>query len=223
MGATSLPHVQVYRYDEWPDTEQGIEMEFRLIYQGHLPAQAQSRTRPAEKHAIRKVFHPQLAQQWHAHPGLRVFADSPGVANDPRNPSMLHVMANRYDRCGFRFLPLIDPHFGSVACALDILFLRRDQPGDLIKHGGDIDNRIKVLFDALKMPTECNELAGAQPAPDEDPFFCLLADDKLITEVKVTTDRLLTPIGDGERLHDVHLVVHVRTVRLGPSVNWSFT
>jgi hypothetical protein len=101
-----------------------------------------------------------------------------------------------------------------VACALDILFLRRDEPGSLIKSGGDIDNRIKVLFDAMRIPQASEELKGTRPDQDEEPFFCLLEDDRLITEVKVTTDKLLAPCGLGERVNDVHLVIHVRTLVL---------
>lgn len=218
-SSAAVPRSQVYRYDTWPDDERGIEMEFRLIYQGRLPAQNQSSTRPKEKHVVRRALHPQLVQLWKTHPGLRGFTESPGGGA----PVMIHAMAKRYERCGFRFLPLIHEGFGSLACALDILFLRRDQPGDLVKDGGDIDNRIKVLFDGLKVPKHCEELAGALPDVGEDPLFCLLEDDKLITEVKITTDRLLTPLRDAEGINDVHLIIHVRTVKLGGSVNWSFT
>jgi hypothetical protein len=122
-------------------------------------------------------------------------------------------MADKFKRCGFRFLPLMNDYFGSLGCALDILFLRRDQPGDLIKYGGDIDNRIKVLFDALRMP-DTQELDGQNPDQHEDPFSCLLQDDKQITEVNITTDRLLTPQTAGEDINDVHLTIHVKTLSL---------
>ncbi len=105
-------------------------------------------------------------------------------------------------------------YFGSLACGLDILFLRRDQPGDLIRHGGDIDNRIKVLFDALRMPQDAQELTAQKPDEGEDPFFCLLQDDKQIIEINITTDRLLTPQTAGENINDVHLIIHVKTVSL---------
>jgi threonine synthase len=81
-----------------------------------------------------------------------------------------------------------------------------------VKTGGDIDNRIKVLFDALRMPKIGEFDAETPPAPDEAPFFCLLQDDSLITEIKVTTDRLLTPLQTEEDSDDVHLVIHVRTI-----------
>src|SRR6266849_6098917 len=53
---------------------------------------------------------------------------------------------------GKQFVPLVRQSL-ALACSLDILFLRREEPGSLILQGGDIDNRIKTLFDALKMPT----------------------------------------------------------------------
>jgi hypothetical protein len=115
---------------------------------------------------------------------------------------------------GFRFLPLVNSYFGET-CRLDILFLRCDIPGNLIQHGGDIDNRLKVLFDALRMPLNVAELAGAVPtADDADPFYCLLQDDKLVTEFSVMTDRLLTPKQTDKHEHDVHLILHVTTIPL---------
>ena len=49
----------------------------------------------------------------------------------------------------------------------------------------------KTLFDALRMPKNLGETGKVAPQADESPFFCLLEDDRLITEVRVTTDRLL--------------------------------
>jgi len=80
----------------------------------------------------------------------------------------------------------------------------------LIHSGGDIDNRLKVLFDGLRVPENSSEVAGAVKSPDEDPyFFCLLEDDALITDVAVTTDTLLTPCPIGQE-NDVHLVIKVK-------------
>jgi hypothetical protein len=93
---------------------------------------------------------------------------------------------------------------------LDILFLRRANPGDIVGHGGDVDNRIKTLFDALRVPSNGGEIPGdARPEPSEDPFFCLLEDDALITDIRVTTDRLLRPLSVSESETDVFLVIHV--------------
>lgn len=82
----------------------------------------------------------------------------------------LETLASRYTRNGFRFVPLV--HSGvNLVCGLDVLFLRRDNPGALIRSGGDIDNRIKVLLDALKMPKDGSELGTAIPGENEIHFF----------------------------------------------------
>jgi hypothetical protein len=135
---------------------------------------------------------------------------------DVRDP-IRESVHNKYLRCGYRFVPLIGGFFEDVACSLDILFLRRDAPGNLVKSGGDIDNRIKTLLDGLRMPSDCGQVEKMPPEDGEDPFYCLLLDDSLITEIRVTTDRLLTPLEDGEGIHDVHLVIHVKTVTTGRS------
>jgi hypothetical protein len=88
---------------------------------------------------------------------------------------------------------------------LNILFLRREEPGSVVTQGGDIDNRLKTLFDALRIPLTAGELpTGFAPGPDEKPFHCLLESDALITQVGVVTDRLLTL---GDQSH-VSLVIH---------------
>jgi hypothetical protein len=160
------------------------------------------------QHRIRKVLHPQLRELWRADRYLRKYYLESEVEGRRRSD----VLAGNYARCGYRFLPLVGSAAGDDACALDILFLRRDQPGDLVKHGGDIDNRMKVLLDALRLPIECDELCGDKPTADEDPFFCLLTDDMLITELRIVTDRLLTPVLPGEHLNNVYLVIHVKSI-----------
>lgn|SRR2546425_4871760 len=134
----------------------------------------------------------------------------------PLGKPWVHFLAEEYTRCGFRFVPLVRKD-SAFSCSLDILFLRRDNPGNLVCSGGDIDNRIKVLFDALRIIDNRSELGTANPipAPGEDPFFCLLEDDNLITDVKITTDRLLVPVQSEENIHDVELVIHVKLTAPG--------
>jgi hypothetical protein len=211
-----LPNVRRWAFEPWPTVPaSGVEMEFRLVYSGRLPAASQSDTRVREKHAIRRVFSKQLAELWRTNPRLMraVTLSSSDLGSHYRMGGVLDVGPQRvdiFDRCGRRFLPLVNNSTG-VGCALDILFLRRDQPGSLISSGGDIDNRLKVLFDSLRLPSNEREVFG-DPAEEDNPFYCLLEDDRLITEVKVTTDRLLLPPDGDEHLNDVRLVIHVKTV-----------
>ncbi len=129
----------------------------------------------------------------------------------PNTKTWVEHIADDHQKFGGRFVPLVSKA-GGFTCTLDILFLRRDNPGNIIKHGGDIDNRLKVLLDGLRMPDSPEEMGGFSFDPDEDPFYTLLEDDKLITNISVTTDRLLEPAVNEESVHDVALVIKATIV-----------
>jgi hypothetical protein len=98
----------------------------------------------------------------------------------------------------------VNDHLGLFA-EIDIVFLRPGEPGKAIQ-GGDVDNRLKTLFDALRRPLESNQIPnGVVPQAGEDPFFCLLEDDQLISKISVCTDRLL----DSKDANEVVLLLHV--------------
>jgi hypothetical protein len=80
------------------------------------------------------------------------------------------------------FTSIVHPDFGFRA-KLDILMLKPELPGQIIT-GGDIDNRLKTLFDALTRPRHGQDIPpNWTPAPDEQPLHCLLEDDALISSV----------------------------------------
>ena len=88
------------------------------------------------------------------------------------------------------FAPLIS----NTACEIDVALLRQEAPGQLLGDGGDLDNRMKTLFDALRKPsTREAQQAKIAPLPDDEPIHCLLQDDGLVLKVSVETDRLLRP------------------------------
>ena len=97
---------------------------------------------------------------------------------------------------------------------MHVLFLRHDIPGSAIQ-AGDIDNRIKTLIDALRLPQNKNELVEADehPGEGEDPFFCLLEDDNQVSSFAVETDTLLDPPDGPNEGRSVKLIV---TVELRP-------
>jgi hypothetical protein len=95
---------------------------------------------------------------------------------------------------------------------------------DYVLQGGDIDGRIHVLFDGLRMFRDGNDLPSRDAAPDadENPFFCLLQDDTLVSDVKIGTGGLLLlPNQKQAGKHDVYLQI---TVRLNPTQpnTWSW-
>lgn len=186
-------------------------MHFRLTYTGPLMSHqdgARQSARALHVHAIRKVFHLQLSALWRLHPVLRKERRSKmGVAGTDKQVFPLE---------GFSFDALVTQRSGLI-CALDVLMLRVGEPGAVIY---DLDNRLKTIFDALRMPKGADELGAGSarpqvPASDgsESPFYVLLEDDKLITHVSVESDILLEPVAvPGSQDSGVRLVLGV-TVR----------
>lgn len=190
--------------ERWPDG--GESMKFHLVVRGSLPSN--KRGTVDAKQRIRREIHSQLSTLFDTHPTLANLGGSPG---------RVEAVADDYQRCGFRFVPLVR-EANSMACSLDIVLLRRDEPHRVMSGSGDLDGRVKTLIDGLRMPQQCSELGGAGPEDDEDPFFVLLEDDRLIYDIRVTSDRLLVPADPGERHRDVVALirVHVTTI-VGPS------
>jgi len=214
-----LPHRVVLLDDPHNQPDEGCFMQFRLTYEGLLlatqrdPLTSQQDKRGNHKHDIRQAFHSQLKRLWEIVPHLRdgsgsgpsalVMGETP-LARDITSVSERHCLY------GWNFVPLVTQEL-NLLCGLDILFLRPDRPGVVLR-SGDIDNRLKTLFDALRIP-EANESYHARGRrSDEHPFFCLLEDDKLITKVSVETDQLLQFVTPRRDTNEVRLVITV-TIR----------
>jgi hypothetical protein len=164
-------------------------VEFRLLDQGPL----RSNGGVEDKLLIRRQFHPQLRRLWAEHPVLNGECECIGAQSmaQSREEAIRIGIKHFADATlnGFTFLPLAKERF-FLRCSLDVLFLRREKPSKVFMQG-DIDNRLKTLFDAVKMPRCGQEIGREVPAPDEDPFYVLLQDDAMIADVSVTIDRLL--------------------------------
>ncbi|HEX4007439.1 MAG TPA: hypothetical protein VHX60_14785 [Acidobacteriaceae bacterium] len=202
--------------DPMPVSDNGA-VRFRLLYSGD---QLVAGGNASAKHVIRKKFHPQLRVLWETHPLLRDMAIRFGAVSlseagrFEQQPDIekaaircyLEEVGTRYARGNFHFVPLIDADV-PMRVSIDILFLRRDQQ-PLIKQGGDIDNRLKTLFDALRVPDTTDGLGGG-PDEGEDPFFVLIQDDAMISEVRVSTDNLLLLPDKPVDAKDAFLVIDV--------------
>jgi hypothetical protein len=175
-----------------------------LFAQNNRNSPAQRGARAKHKHEIRKRFHPQLKRLWSITRNLDERLVEGTLATSYREE-----LANRFSRDGYRFCPLVTNALG-VFCTLNILFLRADEPGALIQ-SGDMDNRLKTLFDALCMPKDQMQLGGyTTPEIDENPFYCLLEDDRLINNLTIETDTLLEPLGGSYDVNDARLIISVR-------------
>jgi hypothetical protein len=183
-------------------------MEFRLLYRGPLKATGSKE----DKHEIRRKLHPQLKELWNHEPLKSLLYADRYLATpiSEEKYGKLQVTEHLIRVGEYRFIPLVRQEFDLFA-KVDVLLLRPEPAGAIVKPGGDIDNRLKTLFDALRMPIEENEIPnGAAPEPGEDPFYCLLKDDVLITSVAVETDRLLDYDSQHEGPSTVSLVIRVQ-------------
>jgi hypothetical protein len=170
-------------------------MEFALHYRGKLSPKATA----AEKHRIRQHFHPQLKKLW----------------EDPDSPLKcypLHLQRDAIQQVGaFQFAPFVCK-WANLLAELEITLLRPEPPGGIVQYGGDIDNRLKTLFDAMAIPSQLQQLPpNAEPAAGENPFFCVLDDDRRITGLTIHTERLWEPVTSPD---EVELLLLVRTTRI---------
>jgi len=189
-----------------------------LTYTGELigkqkdPLEGRPDKTAGHVHEIRRVFHQQLREHWRTNSFLsqhKSFPSDYGIehstpdgisryASDQHERKLLSdFIPDLHKLNGYRFLPLVRENW-RLQCELDILFLRKNPPGSIVQ-AGDIDNRIKTLLDALRMARSEQELRGNEnPTSDEDPFYCLLEDDQLVSRLNVDTDRLLEVNNNGE-------------------------
>jgi hypothetical protein len=193
-------------------------MEFRLLYEGVIESGG-NRAKVAVKHDIRRIFHPQLRRLWNVSPNLQQFAEFNGSqtadswdADTVRKDGMfklgLEAIGRKWGCAGFNFVPLVTAEM-NPRCSLDILLLRPED-NRFVLNQGDLDGQVKTLVDALKMPKQEQDI-GVGPQDDENPFFCLLEDDRLISEVRVVADQLLLlPHERKPKPTDAFAVVHVK-------------
>lgn len=212
-------------------------MRFMLQLRGPLPSVGRNKHQ-LEKHAIRLQVHDQLKELWkvdrtlskaprdeHGDPRAdpaELKKDSSGlrrlhwIQRSVPHPGEQEVIVRRWRSFtleGHRFIPLMIYEPTTWLCQLDIRFLRRGEPGGVIHSDGDIDNRLKLLFDALRMPREAQEIFSAGTYPD--PCFCLLEDDALISSVAVTTHTLLEPVSSGHGPDEAVLFIEVTVEDMG--------
>jgi hypothetical protein len=115
---------------------------------------------------------------------------------------------------GKLFRPLVRKSL-DLACGIHILFLRKEEPGSLIERGGDLDNRLKTLFDGLRMPTS-DDFSAVINGPCDDPLNCLLEDDSLITDCDIRTDRLLSRPNSNKSEVRLIIEVDIKVMRVQP-------
>jgi hypothetical protein len=157
-------------------------MRLTLHYRGPL----RSNGPPNHKHDLRLHFHNQLATLWQQRP----LVEQPALLQ-PRPATGGYSLLRPLGP--FTFVPLVTEEMHVIA-ELNIVLLRPEAPGGLLTAGGDMDNRLKTLLDAMTMPRHMNALPTDPAAiQNASQIFCLLEDDNLVTSMAIRTEQLLEP------------------------------
>jgi hypothetical protein len=216
-----------------------IRMDFTLKYAGPLISQQSTHAKLAKTN-LRAELHKQLEVLWRVHPVFREPATSPDPGTlqrqNPRAfriseamPGVLYASEvwNRFLVGGIDYVPIVT-YGHRLLCHLDIRLHSRRIYGGIIHAGPDLDNRLKVLLDALSIPNAGQSGTTANETSNEEPLmFCLLEDDELVTKLSVETFRLLktkesASANDGnDNYVEVDIDVHVSPASPTP-VNYPF-
>jgi len=145
-------------------------MDIVLTYRGRIPAKRSDRE---AVWAIRREFHTQLAKLWGKEPFsvLRRWEDSNFEAGAP------HFTRHWRDQT---FVPFLGEDVG-VGANIDITLLTGMPAKKRVVSSGDLDNRIKRLIDALRVPKGEGEMVESLPADAR--WYCLLEDDDVVISV----------------------------------------
>ena len=173
-------------------------MRFTLYYRGQLPPNAG----PDAKRAIRNELMPQLRDAWEHQP-----LDKKNWLNPEYEYTAIKDVGAE------RFSAIVNDKHKAVA-ELEILFLRPEPIGQLITQGGDIDNRMKTLLDALSIPQEGQLSTKERHDECDGVSHCLLEDDNLISGLRISVDRLLGK----SKGNEVLLVINVRVRRMSAAL-----
>ena len=159
-------------------------MEFCLHYNGPL----KSKAGPKEKHKIRCQLHEQLKSICNNPPFLIAFEPDFNKTRKPTDVSLFKQIEDKK----FWFL-ICEGLSTSVDLSLTLLVPHQT---NAIVSGGDVDNRIKTLFDALRIPQLLNEIPSADNFDYSGGMFCLLEDDKLINSLQIKMYQDHNPIDE---------------------------
>lgn len=198
--------------ERWLEFDSGPDdaLKFTLKYRGTLKS-AQGGGTKGLVHTIRRSFDPQLRHRWGVTPELKRWV----TFQSPRLPVREKSLRTDWyqKRVGdYYFIPLvIISDNRPLVAELDIHILWRSHNGHLLAKtddGIDLDNRLKVLLDALAIPQE-NQLPTKQPQKGEEQTFCLLEDDRLVVKLSIAAEQLTTIPESDEKPNFAEVTIEV--------------
>ncbi len=179
-------------------------MRFPLSYEGPLPSSGnvgdRKPTRLPDIWNIRNTISPQIEKVFETHPAF--FGES------SQSMALRHACKQPIRVSEKEFYVIAQLDF-KLKCELKITMLVNHSIATVVDNAGDLDNRLKTLLDALRMPQFPHEIKGYMP--NIDPYCCLLQNDVLISALHIETFRKTAAPVDAHHNHvrlniDVHLI-----------------
>jgi hypothetical protein len=180
-------------------------MRFSLWFDGDLPSSGNPGGKPLAKlpyiWAIRDQLHLQVESVYKTHPAFNSVSTNQsraawGILNRPINMG------------GRDFYPLARTEL-HLKCELDIEMHVNHDIASVINNIGDLDNRIKTLIDALRMPASQQEVGTYASPAGVTEYCCLLENDVLVSALRVEIFRH-TAVPVGSSVNYVRLGIKVR-------------
>lgn len=209
-------------------------MEFTLRHSGVIRSYTK-----AHVHEIRKVFEGQLADLWSRDlrlksvdpANIRSFVRSTRFRCDVRQQEKGETVGTQpesihgyHEVRGIRFVPLVTC-WRYLRAEVSIRLHRYEgdlHTGGVLYHSGDLDNKCKVLLDALRMPMGSRDLP-ATAAHDRPVFFCVLEDDRLVSKITLEVRNRLGPRPERRKMTTLDVDIDIRIVPIHTvgSINYS--
>jgi hypothetical protein len=200
-----------------PNTLGEESVDFTLKYAG-LVMTGPSTVAKLSRTNLREAFHKQLAILWRVHPYLKDL--DPGTFPRQRQrtqrldevaPKVHYGLWYRCLEGGYDYVPIV--HYGHRAhCHLAIRVHSLRAPGGIIHSGADLDNRLGVVIDALKMPDPTGPYDESNSTGEEPMMFCLLENDDLVTKISIESFRLLSDDPEAAKPEYIDLDIDVHIV-----------
>lgn len=202
-----------------------MPLRVSLEFAGIVPSGQKDNQQTGAKQTIRRDFSIQIAHLWQTDPMLHAalqhsggyFADAQLQDKKVANISPWEAFW-RVPTCGYLASAIVTRQNG-LLCELDVELWRREAPGAILHSGGqtpDLDNRLKTLFDALRIPLCDSDVPGNMWGSGQEELDCLLEDDGLISKLTIDTKKWSRPPAANENPDAVKIIVNAHIYRFRP-------
>ena len=200
-----------------------VSLTIALDYEGRLPTPQPGDQCTEWKQKIRQAFSEQLDGYWTTDAKLIATLNAAGGFGEGVIAGNM-VTLERWRPFwkvlihGYQTSAIVTRQNG-LLCHLHVDLRRREEPGQIILRSGpaaDLDNRLKVLFDALRVPHQPKDVPAHMHGTGSVDLFCLLEDDSLISELSIKTHKWTRPLKANDSPDTVRISLIAEIVRHVP-------